>query len=80
LNSAFYDLENPMLDEFRDQAGPYYEEEETYEEIKPRRPKGKTFLGMTPAQRFIIAVLFLCMVCFLGVLVLVVTERVIPPF
>lgn len=68
-----------MLDEFRDQAGPFYEEE-TYEEVKPRRPRSKTYLGMTAAQRFVIAVLFLFVVCLLGAMLLLVTERVIPPF
>jgi hypothetical protein len=38
------------------------------------------FLGMTPPQRFIIAVMLLMMTCILGMFCLLVTEKVVPPF
>ena len=70
-----------MLDDFREQAStsPYYEEpEETFEEVKPYRPK-KRILGMTAGQRLVIALLLLFTVCILGTLVLLVTERIVLP-
>ena len=68
-----------MLEEFREQASssPLYEEE-TFVEVKPRRPR-RRFLGMTAAQRFMIAVMLLMMACLLGALLLLVTEKVVPP-
>ncbi len=72
-----------MLDEFREQAStsPFFEEEEeTFEEVKPHRPPRGRFLGMTPPQRFVIAVLVLMMTCVLGALFLLVTEKVVPAF
>jgi hypothetical protein len=72
-----------MLDEFREQANtsPYNEPEveEVYEEVKPDRPSQKRFLGMTAIQRFFIAIMLLLMACFLGMLVLLVTGKVVPP-
>jgi hypothetical protein len=72
-----------MLDEFREQAStsPFIEEdvEEIYEEVKPARTTERRFLGMTAAQRFVIALMILMMTCFLGVLTLVVTEKIVPP-
>jgi hypothetical protein len=38
------------------------------------------FLGMTPPQRFVIAVMLLMMTCILGMFCLLVTEKVVPPF
>jgi hypothetical protein len=70
-----------MLDEFREQAStsPFIDEdvEEIYEEVKPTRPPQQRFLGMTAAQRFVIAVMILMMTCFLGALTLLVTEKVV---
>lgn len=71
-----------MLDEFREQANTselYEESDETFEEIKPYRPK-KRFLGMTAGQRLLIALLLLFAVCILGTLTLLVTERISLPF
>ena len=70
-----------MLDDFREQAStsPYYEEpEETFEEVKPYRPK-KRILGMTAGQRLVIALMLLFTVCILGTLVLLVTGRIVLP-
>jgi hypothetical protein len=71
-----------MLDEFREQAGAdlyYEEEEETFEEVKPARPKTRRF-GLTAVQRLVLSLLFLMTVCVLGVLFLVVTGKVVPAF
>ena len=70
-----------MLDDYREQASasPYYEEpEETFEEVKPYRPK-KRILGMTAGQRLVIALMLLFAVCILGTLALLVTERIVLP-
>jgi hypothetical protein len=70
-----------MLDEFREQAStsPYYEEpEETFEEVKPHRRK-KRILGLTAGQRLVIALMLLFMVCILGTLALLVTEKIVIP-
>jgi hypothetical protein len=67
-----------MLDEFREQAnaGTFFEEEEPEEETK-LPPVKRKFLGMTAAQRFLIAMMLLVMTCIMGALFLVVTGRVI---
>jgi preprotein translocase subunit Sec61beta len=68
-----------MLDEFREQAGaaPFFEEEEA----KPApRVQPRYFLGMSPAQRFVIALMLLLIVGLVGVLGLVVAGRVVLPF
>lgn len=71
-----------MLDELREEASksPFILEEEAaleFEEQLPPRPP-KYFLGMSPAQRFFIALMLLMMTCLLGVFFLLVTERVVP--
>jgi hypothetical protein len=73
-----------MLDEFRQQAdsSPFFEEEEEFdaeEVLKPRLPE-KRFLGMTAAQRFVIAIMLLLAACILSSTILLVTGRVIVPF
>lgn len=71
-----------MLDEFREQADltPLeHEAEETFEEVKPYRPK-KRFLGMTAGQRLVIALMLLFTVCVLGTLALLVFEKIVLPF
>jgi hypothetical protein len=71
-----------MLDEFREEANasPYFgdEGEEFYEEVKPAGPR-KNLLGMTPAQRLVIAIMILMMTCIVGGLMLLVFEIVVPP-
>ena len=74
-----------MLDDLREQAGDsdYYideEEAKAYSSYKTYREKPKLFLGMTPEQRFVIAVLILLMVGVMGAFVLLVTEKVYFPF
>jgi hypothetical protein len=71
-----------MLDEFREEANasPYFEDEteEYYEEVRPYNPRNK-ILGMTAAQRLVIAVMILIMTCIVGSLMLLIFEIVIPP-
>ncbi|MEN6408155.1 MAG: hypothetical protein ABFD44_00420 [Anaerolineaceae bacterium] len=68
-----------MLDNLRDEAS-FVEEEPVPEELskKPAKPS-RPFLGMTPAQRFVIALLLFLMICLLGTFCLLVTERVVLP-
>jgi hypothetical protein len=71
-----------MLDDFRKQIDPtLFEEEEVIPEASPQvvRPTGH-FLGITPFQRFIIAVMLLAIVCLLGSLGLLVMGKVVLPF
>ena len=71
-----------MLDEFRDEANasPYFEDDsaEYFEEVAPASPRGK-FLGMTAAQRLVVAIMLFIMTCIVGVLALLVFETVVPP-
>lgn len=70
-----------MFDDLRNDAAskPFYDEEEaqyqpaassSYSSKKPGR-----FLGMTPAQRFILAFLMMMAVCVIGALALFVTGK-----
>ncbi len=75
-----------MFDSLRDDANatPFYEDEAVFNEAesvpakpnKPPRSGGGRFLGMTPMQRFILAVLLLIAVCSLGSMCLLITGRV----
>lgn len=72
-----------MFDELREEASksPFILDEEEslgLEEELPPRPE-RHFLGMTPAQRFVIALMLLFMTCILGVFFLWVTERIALP-
>ncbi len=67
---------------------PFYEEEEQFrdaEQAKPapsrkvkkaRRSSGGRFLGMTPFQRFALALMLFITVCMLGAMLLLVTGRI----
>jgi hypothetical protein len=69
-----------MLDDFREQANASELIDE--EEIPQLEETGlsQKFLGMTPAQRFVIALMLLMITCLLSTFCLLVTEKVIPPF
>jgi hypothetical protein len=77
-----------MFDEFRQEADEYSFEDTLDAEDEPDvyafkdgpAPKKRSFLGMTPVQRFVIAVLLLMMTCILSSFFLLVTERIAPPF
>jgi hypothetical protein len=70
-----------MLDDLREQAAssPFMPDDEP--EIRgsqPRRPasrRKKQFLGLTPVQRFIMAVMLMLTVCLLGAMFLVITGK-----
>ena len=69
-----------MLDDFREQASAsdFLDEEEAPRLDETEHPR--KFLGMTPAQRFVIALMLLMITCILSTFCLLVTEKVIPPF
>jgi hypothetical protein len=68
-----------MLDEFREQAinSDFFEEEEDPSEEGKSPPVKRKFLGMTAAQRFLIALMLLLMTCVMGTFILAVTGKVI---
>jgi len=73
-----------MLDHLRDQAAASKFQDESVPVLdefdpKPRRTRGKLF-GMNAQQRFIITLLLLFVVCVMGVTLLFVTGKVVPPF
>ena len=76
-----------MFDNLRDDASAsFYNEADSElfpkEEAKPApakkpRPKASSkFMGMTPAQRFIIAVMLMMAVCTLGAMCLLITGKI----
>ena len=77
-----------MFDNLREQADstPFYEDEARFRDVEDLRPaappprdpgpSGGRFLGMTPLQRFILAILLLISVCVLGSMCLLVTGRI----
>jgi hypothetical protein len=77
-----------MFEEFRAEGADYAFDEEpeeageqdVYALNETDAPRKGYFLGMTPVQRFIIAVLLLLMTCILSSFLLLVTERIAPPF
>ena len=70
-----------MLDNLRDDdfSKPFFEDDtplqEPEAEILPTRRRSGRFLGMTPFQRFVIAVMLMMVVCLLGSLFLLATGR-----
>jgi hypothetical protein len=68
-----------MLDDFREQAKTSVFQEEEDPNLEPASPVEKQFLGMTPLQRFLIAVMVLLIISILGVFFLLVTGKVMLP-
>jgi hypothetical protein len=74
-----------MFDDLRAQANAADFEEEKDELVEglfredPPRRRGR-FLGMTPPQRFLLSLMLLMMTCILGVLFLLVFDRLWFPF
>jgi hypothetical protein len=71
-----------MLDNLRDDASssPFFEDETpsneaAFDEVQAPRLRSGRFLGMTPLQRFIIAVMLMLMVCLVGTMCLLVTGK-----
>lgn len=72
-----------MFDDFRDQVDESdFEEPESTPEAPPEENAAppQYFLGMTPVQRFIIALELLFVVCLSGALILLVMGRIELPF
>lgn len=76
-----------MLDDLRGEASDLFDDEEAeFDEAddfgaerahrRTRAGRGGRFLGMTPAQRFVIATLLLMLTSVLSCLILLVTEKV----
>jgi len=77
-----------MLDDLREQASDsdsdYFDAAEVsydFEEVEEEPPyvPRRKFLGMTPAQRFVIAFMLLLMTCLLSTFFLLITEIVVLP-
>jgi hypothetical protein len=71
-----------MFEDFRKQTDDALfrdDEQGTGSPIENKPPEGY-FLGMTPVQRFIVSVLLLMMTVILGILFLLVTSKIVPPF
>lgn len=65
-----------MLDDLRQQADTTpFEAEASKQWVPPRRH----FLGMTPFQRFVIALMLLFITCLLSSFCLLVTEKIVIP-
>jgi len=71
-----------MLDDLREQAdnAVFLEDEPDFFDVEQGGPEQTLFLGMTPVQRFIIAVMAMMMVCILSTFCLLVSERIALPF
>jgi hypothetical protein len=68
-----------MLDQFREEADTSLAFEDV--EADPyAAPRKRPFLGMTPLQRFVIALMLLVIACVLSSFCLVVTEKIFFPF
>ncbi len=70
-----------MFEDFRKQAEQHsFGEEPEEEQDQSRGISNQRFLGMTPPQRFLVALMLLIMTVILGGLFLVVTSRMALPF
>ena len=74
-----------MLDNLRESASqsPFFQDEQPQPEQQPppsRRPPARPFLGMTPVQRFILALMLFFMTCLVGSFFLLATEKIVLPF
>lgn len=72
-----------MFDNLRDDAASSFYEEDTVPpdeavqiSYSPRRNTSGKLLGMTPTQRFIIAVMLMIAVCMLGAMCLLLTGKI----
>ncbi len=74
-----------MLDNLRESASqsPFFQEEPKPPEQKPSSPRRKErkessgyFLGLSPVQRFVIALMLFLMVCVFGSFILMATQKI----
>jgi hypothetical protein len=56
-----------------------FDDEDYFDDETPSQER-RYFLGMTPVQRFVIAVMVLMITCIIGTFYLLVTEKVVPGF
>ncbi len=70
-----------MLDDLRKEGGEmsFLDEDEAIPDYEESDESRRLFLGMTPVQRFVIAVMLLLILCILSTFCLLVTERIVPP-
>jgi hypothetical protein len=69
-----------MLDDFREQASQFIDEEPASKQAASTPTPYRTkFLGMTPVQTFIVAIMLLVITCLLSAFCLLVTGRIVPP-
>ncbi len=71
-----------MFEDFRKQAESADFPDEFQDETLPVEPPHKgynRFLGLTPVQRFIIALMLMFMITLIGILFLLVTEKIVFP-
>ncbi len=68
-----------MLDDLREQAGDSIFDDEEMFGAETKKTEPVVFLGMTPVQRFVIAVLVMMIVCILSSFCLLVTEKIALP-
>lgn len=65
------------LDDFRE-AGSYLEEDDSQYSGRSARA-ARSSSGITPVQRFVLALMLLMMTCLLGAFFLILSGRVVPP-
>jgi len=71
-----------MSGNIQDNSTPFLEEEQKTPsiQIKPKHGRGKNgFLGMTPAQRFVLCLLLFFLVCSCGTFILILTGKIALP-
>lgn len=68
-----------MLDQFREEADASLRFEDN-EDNPFEAPRKRPFLGMTPLQRFVIALMLLVIACVLSSFCLIVTGKIVLPF
>jgi hypothetical protein len=70
-----------MLDDFREQASSSsFLEEEEHTEAAPRpRQTRRHFMGLTPGQRLVLALMLLTITCLLSTFCLLATEKIVIP-
>ena len=71
-----------MLEDLRNSVKNAYEEEQAEEQHlleQKRNVQRKPFLGLSALQRFILAVIFFLMVAIIGIALLIVSQKIMPP-
>jgi hypothetical protein len=61
------------IDDLRGDAD-YLDDDDYEEQVKPAPASQPQFLGMTPVQRFVVALMIFMMVCILGSFFLLITD------